>query len=42
MGIKDKLRNLFENSNSEEEETVEETVETDADKAQFLAFKNVH
>ena len=38
MGIKDKLRNLFENSNSEEEETVEETVETDADKEQFLAL----
>ena len=42
MGIKDRLRNLFENSNSEEEETVEdtveETVETDAYKAQFLAL----
>ena len=38
MGIKDRLRNLFENSNSEEEETLEETVETDEDKAQFLAF----
>ena len=38
MGIKDKLRNLFENSNSEEEETLEETVETDADKEQFLAL----
>ena len=38
MGIKDRLRNLFENSNSEEEETVEETVETDADKEQFLAL----
>tara|TARA_B100001540_G_scaffold296432_1_gene298132 strand:+ start:5106 stop:5474 length:369 start_codon:yes stop_codon:yes gene_type:complete len=38
MGIKDRLRNLFENSNSEEEETLEETVETDADKEQFLAL----
>ena len=38
MGIKDRLRNLFENTNSEEEETVEETVETDADKEQFLAL----
>ena len=38
MGIKDRLRNLFENSNSEEVETLEETVETDADKAQFLAL----
>ena len=38
MGIKDRLRNLFENSNSEEEETVEETVETDADKEQFLTL----
>ena len=38
MGIKDRLRNLFENSNSEEVETLEETVETDADKEQFLAL----
>ena len=38
MGIKDRLRNLFENSNSEEVETLEETVETDEDKAQFLAL----
>ena len=38
MGIKDRLRNLFENSNSEEEETLEETVEIDADKEQFLAL----
>ena len=38
MGIKDRLRNLFENNNSEEIETLEETVETDADKEQFLAL----
>ena len=38
MGIKDRLRNLFENSNCEEVETLEETVETDADKEQFLAL----
>ena len=38
MGIKDRLRNLFENTNSEEIETLEEAVETDADKEQFLAL----
>jgi len=38
MGIKDRLRNLFENNNSEEIETLEETVETDADNEQFLAL----
>ncbi|DAC55746.1 MAG TPA: hypothetical protein HA359_00210 [Candidatus Poseidoniaceae archaeon] len=38
MGVKDRLRNLFENSNSEEVEILEETVETDADKEQFLAL----
>ena len=38
MGVKDRLRNLFENSNSKEVEILEETVETDADKEQFLAL----
>ena len=39
MGIKDRLRNLFENSNSEEEETLETFVFIDEDKCSELLYE---
>jgi len=38
MGLKDRLRNLFNNKRESHEETITETSELNHDKAQFLAM----
>ena len=38
MGLKDRLRNLFNNKGESHEETITETSELNHDKAQFLAM----
>ena len=38
MGLKDRLRNLFNNKGENHEETITETSELNHDKAQFLAM----